>query len=130
MEADNEITGFAPVGAATPPTSAPKRDLHGGVAAFRELLSTILAIGEETVCQFGDEVDGRDYVGIALAVETSFADILSDAARREGYLRALADLLCQSADGGFPGPEWDPIQVTEGAYFRARLASNLSEDAA
>jgi len=110
---------------ATPSTSAPKRDLHGGVTALRQLLSTILTISEETIWQFGEDLDGRNYACIADAIKASLHDNLNDAARRDGYLRALADLLCQCADGGLPGPEWDPIQVTEGAFLRARLAGTV-----
>jgi hypothetical protein len=91
----------------------------------RELLRKIVAISDDTCCRFGDDDDGRDYFVLTKAIEASFVDNLNDAARREGFLRAMADLLCNCADEGLPGPEWDPIQVTEGAFLRARLAGTV-----
>ena len=38
--------------------------------------------------------------------------------RREGYLRAMADLLCMVADGVLPSEGWSPLRNTQPACNR------------
>lgn len=96
--------------------------LARGVDSVRELLSTIGAISEATVCSLDgpDDVglDGRDYRAIGRAVDEwmKFVAAGPDGAR-EGVVRALADLLSEAADSGSYGSEWDPLSKTEGAYY-------------
>lgn len=96
-----------------------------GAAAFRELCRTASEIGDATYDRFGEDVDGVDYAAIVNAIRASIDANLRDkpAAHSEGYLRALADLICTNVYGGaldVINEEWDPIKRTRLAYNTQR----------
>jgi hypothetical protein len=69
--------------------------------------------------------DPRDYIALVRRVDRTLqrSYCKADSKHREGFLRALADLLSIVADGAVPAIEdWDPIAATDGSY-RAREAS-------
>ncbi len=92
--------------------------LHTGAAALQHLLDEIRTIGD--AASFEDDTDDRDYHAIVSALESSLLKHViqtDDKKHREGYLRALGDLLSIAGDGGLPYfDEWDPISNTARAY--------------
>lgn len=82
-----------------------------GAAEFQNLLAQIGALSNATAGTDGH--DGRDYRAITALIEASlisqYVSALPD--RREGYLRAMADMLCMVADGVLPGEDWDPLRI-------------------
>lgn len=100
-------------------TSHFPQSLRAGADAFQSLFARIDEIGRETVFRFGEDIDGRDYVAMSKAIEASLRAALddSDAQLREGYLRALTDLLCIVADGCAPSDDTpDPLITTAPAF--------------
>ena len=70
--------------------------------------------------------DPRDYIAFAKDIEASIlANIVNaEAARREGYLRAMTDLFCIVGDGCGPDLDnWDPLAATEIAFAASRGAA-------
>jgi hypothetical protein len=67
-----------------------------------------------------EDTDGRDYRGLVQLVQASLDANLQhpDPAHREGFLRALTDLLCIEGDGcGIDdADEWDPIRNTARSF--------------
>lgn len=97
---------------------------HAGASAFRGLCAKIDAIGEETYGRTGRDVDDRDYRAIVAAIRTSLSAHVVDAseAHANGYLRALADMICTSLDGcctDLLDSEWNPIANTEAGFAGA-----------
>lgn len=95
------------------------QSLRDGAEAFRSLFGRVSRISNDTCCRFGEGLDGRNYVAVSDAIETSLRAVLDDddALRREGYLRALADLLCLVADGaGYTEDSPDPLTTTEASF--------------
>lgn len=114
-----------------PHTIADVRHLHDGVEAVRSTVLALGAISNETCTRFGDDVDGRDYVLMAAAVDL----LLSRAASgtpdyREGVCRALADLLALTGEewsgnaGAARSADWNPIATSERAFAAARSTTN------
>lgn len=103
------------------------REVRAGAAAFRELCFATAEISNATWDRFGDGVDGNDYVAIVDAVRASFDANLRDrsAAHSEGYLRALAHMLCSNIYGCgidvIHEEKWDPIEATRLAYNTRRV---------
>lgn len=97
--------------------------LRAGAKALKDTLQAITDLSNQTCCQLGDDVDSRDYVTMTNIVESSIRTNLIDAPpeHRQGYLRALVDLLGLVGDDcGLPRP-WDPIASTESAFTRHRM---------
>lgn len=97
---------------------------HAGADAFRKLCRKAAAIGDATCNRFGEEEDGVDYRAIVSAIRMSLDVNLRDkpAAHSEGYLRALADLICVNVYGcgiDVTHEKWDPIARTELAFAGA-----------
>ena len=96
-----------------------------GANALKELLKSIQDVSNATVLRDGEEADGRDYKTITAILDRSITcnvcqDEL-DPTSREGYLRALADILCMCVDGVLPDlAAWDPIQNTAMAFEGGR----------
>ena len=104
---------------------------ESGVAALVELLR---AIEVGTSLDYDAAPDGDledepiDYAGvvelIAASVQANLVD--AEAEHREGFLRALAVLFVDVADGGLPPDlledQWDPIAKSEPS-FAARAAA-------
>ena len=101
-------------------------------AGFLSFVALVRRLDEETTRQIavagwdgGD--DPREYVELCSLIEDSIrTNILgTDPGQREGYLRALADFLCITADGCSLGLEemestWDPLAVTEKSFASKR----------
>lgn len=100
--------------------------LRRGANAFKALVDKIGTISCETCGSWADyeaggapPPDERDYASMLALVETSLREHLdhSDAMRRQGFLRAMTDLLCMSADSSVPDfSEWDPIRNTARSF--------------
>ena len=109
----------------------PQPEIRDGVTAFKALILQIEELSNETVCQFDDkgDTDGRDYVMMAAMVERSINSNIfhSTSAKREGYLRALTDMLCMVADGSGPSDGWDPIANTALAFNAAKVVLTLNK---
>ncbi len=103
--------------------------LHTGAQALQALLTVIKDLSDATVLPMGMEweeriaaaqvvPDFRDYRTMAVVVEASLRINLLDreAEHREGFLRALTDLLCREADENNRPEEWDPIEVTTRSF--------------
>ena len=91
---------------------------HTGAAALQSLISQIHEVSNAT-CDPDAEGDTRDYRRLAMMVQASVAENLQhqDAAHREGYLRALTDLLATAADGCLPCfDDWDPLACSAAAF--------------
>lgn len=108
---------------------------HNGTSAGAAALVELLRhIHDETEREIGIELerdpqsdnDARDYAAVSKAIEESITANFAQAsaAHREGFVRALADLLCMFVHGGTLDPfdNWDPIKTTE-ASFAARKRS-------
>lgn len=95
-------------------------DLKNGANNFKLLLDRLLEISEETVWQFGETCDGRDYRRMSFELETAIlANLLGDSeAVREGFLRAMTDMFAHHVDGASPSVAWDPLTTTAAAYAR------------
>lgn len=96
--------------------------LQAGAAALQGLIRRIGDMGDADLAAADDDAAGdtRDYQAMAAAVQADLAANLGHDSpeHRQGYLRALTDLLCMVADGAGPGDGWDPIQVTASAFAR------------
>lgn len=116
------------------------RALRAGASALKRL---IRQIGEVTSKQYeesgwmGDDYDGdddpRDYVLLAGLVEGSLLRNFVNAGpkHREGFLRALTDLISTNTDGFLPiFDAWDPIRNTEPAFKATQATSHLIQRAA
>ena len=104
------------------------QSLRAGADALKDTLQAITDLANKTCDQLGDDVDGRDYVTMASMVERSIRTNWLEAStdHREGYLRALADLLgIVGDDCGLPRP-WDPITTTETAFALRRQTDQPS----
>ena len=66
-----------------------------------------------------DDVDLRNYPALVALVEASLRDSFVDATpqHRQGFLRAIADLLAMHVDGAVPGDDWDPLKSSEAAFM-------------
>lgn len=86
------------------------------------LIALVNEVKRESERQLAD-YDGRAYHELVRTVETSLDRhfVHSDAAHREGYLRALTDLLCMVADDVTPSRSsgWDPIANTADGWSPA-----------
>lgn len=76
-----------------------------------------------------DHLDPRDYKAAALVIRGTMLHNLShaDEARREGFLRALTDLICLVADDAIPGDDWDPIATTAASFDGAASTTGSKE---
>ncbi|MDY0746557.1 hypothetical protein SNE35_18735 [Paucibacter sp. R3-3] len=94
-----------------------------GAGAFLSLLQRIKTRAESDISAFmasngGEYGDARNYRAIVALIE---ADLISQVAEagpshREGYLRAIADMLCLAVDGCGVGPDWDPLASSVEAF--------------
>jgi len=112
------------------PQRKPHTGIQEGAAALQLLISDIGEVSEATWSRFDDDgkVDGRDYVAMTVIVERSInCNVVHAApAQREGYLRALADLLCLIGEGFSPGKDWNPIVTTALAFDAAKGALEVN----
>jgi hypothetical protein len=113
------------------------KSLRAGAAALQDLIRRLGAKAdvdlEEAYEAAGiEDGDARDYRAMAAMVMRDLEENLhhEDPAHREGYLRALTDLLSITADGCGPGNDWDPIADTETAYMAPQSAADLLSRAA
>ena len=100
-------------------------ETHQGAAALRGLIEQLGQLSDSTCCHFDadgkplDDHDHRDYVAMAAIVRQNLKDNVDHQApaHRNGYMRALVDLLCMVADGCVPDiDDWDPLRNTAGAF--------------
>ena len=94
-------------------------NIDAGAAALRELIRHIGTISDATCDSLGDDNgDGRDYVTMVQLVDASIRANVAEGCseHREGYLRALAHLLCIVADGAGPTSAWNPLMETSAAF--------------
>lgn len=114
------------VPASAAPASLP--DLQAAAAALKDLVRRISDISSETCVSLGDgpgDPDGRDYPAmLALVASSVDADLIgASPGHREGYLRAITDLLCMLADGSVScDDDWDPIGHTSPAFDALQMA--------
>lgn len=112
----------------------PESEIQDGATELQTLVREIGELSNETVFQFDEsgEFDSRNYVDMASILENSINRNFVHATpeRREGYLRALADLLCMVADGTSPGPNWNPIETTAGSFAAWKTAGEVLNPAA
>ena len=102
-------------------------EVQAGMAAAVELVRQAGVISGETCTRFSDDadpgnwVDGRDYARVAdcaaQALQRSFVDATEQ--HRQGFLLALADLLCQAGDEMSILP-WRPGETIAEAFEAAR----------
>lgn len=96
--------------------------LQAGAAALQGLIRRIGDMGDADLAAADDDGDGdaRDYRAMAATVQADLAANLSHESpeHRQGYLRALTDLLSIVADGAGPGHDWDPVSDTAAAFAR------------
>jgi hypothetical protein len=100
--------------------------IRAGADAFCALLDRVREISDATCERFGHGEDGRNYVAMVAAIVESFKANLTgaNAKHREGYLRALAYLLCVDADHYIGVDDnWDPLKITERAFALARAGN-------
>jgi hypothetical protein len=95
------------------------QQVQQGAQAFRDLLEVVKKLSDDTADP-DSAVDTRDYVAMFGALESSLNANLVDAGagRREGFIRALTDLICVSVDCACPNLDWDPIETTNPAFAR------------
>lgn len=97
-------------------------NVNQGAKALIDLIDSIGVISNAT-CYLIDakpEADTRDYKAMAAMVNDTLQAMMAadqDATVREGFVRAMTDLLCMTADGtGIGTDAWDPIGVTAAAF--------------
>ena len=100
-------------------------DVRSGAAALQDLIRRVTDSGNAGLEKrfalhpdADDAVDARDYRAMCELVQASIESNVNHecAAHREGYLRALVDLLCIAGDGCAPDDEWNPIANTARAF--------------
>lgn len=101
-------------------------ELQAGAVALQDLIRRLGVKAETDYIAAGLDGgdDERDYRGMADMVQRDLAANLDhqSPAHRQGYLRALTDLLSTVADGAAPGGGWDPIKNTAAAFSRPQGA--------
>jgi hypothetical protein len=130
-------------------STALEDSLEAGVDAARALIARVAQLSHSTVSYLDtydedapdgedpgvDGLDGRDYFAIAGVIETSIVENLVHAgpARREGFLRAMADTLTQHFEGqhgeaelqaGDPLHAWDPLRVTAASFLSRQVCGS------
>lgn len=101
--------------------------LQAGASALQDLIRRVGDRGNADLAAAGDDAgDARDYRALAAMV---LQDLLAnlhhpEAARRDGYLRALTDLLSMVADGSGPVEDWNPIRTTAAAFARPAVVDD------
>ncbi|WP_422012684.1 hypothetical protein [Roseateles sp.] len=108
----------------------PSSALHAGAEAVKTLIAEINAMSEADLEDAPDCTDARDYRPMAQAVESSLQSNWQNATAEhaQGYLRAMADLLCQIGDGCAPDlNDWDPIATTAEAFSKPNGATVPSD---
>ncbi|ABE42921.1 hypothetical protein [Polaromonas sp. JS666] len=97
-------------------TTDPAYPVRAGSLALQALMRDIRAVSDETIDLEAEE--DRDYFAITQLVAKSLKENLKnpDPAHREGYLRAITDILCMAVDGVSPGDNWDPIDSTKRSF--------------
>ncbi|MGN6831093.1 hypothetical protein [Paucibacter sp. M5-1] len=100
-----------------------KRQVRAGASAFIDMLEAIRARTEADLDAHveaggSDVEDARNYPAIVSLIHATLQTHVTDAPplHRQGFLRALADLLSIEVDGGSRSEGWDPIKTTEPAY--------------
>lgn len=99
-----------------------------GAVALHDLIHRIGAVSDATCDGLGDaRGDGRDYVAMVQMLEASIRSNVGkgSAEQRQGYLRALAHLLCLVADGAGPTATWNPLVETAAAFAASAEAGRL-----
>ncbi|MFT3820477.1 MAG: hypothetical protein QM750_23170 [Rubrivivax sp.] len=101
-------------------TTAREARVRLGAQVFIGLIEVVSGM-TETNFKDSDDVDSsdpRDYKAAANTVRGVMLHNLNhhEDARREGFLRALTDLICIVGDGFGPGEDWDPIATTAASF--------------
>ena len=103
-------------------------EVRAGADAFLRLLQQV---NLQTAADFAaeddgalDDVDLRNYPALVALVDASVRENFVDSSpqRRQGFLRAIADLLAMHADGAVPGAGWDPLKSSEAAFMAPQAA--------
>lgn len=101
--------------------------LHSGAQALQDLMRRLSEKGDDDLAaayaRMSEEEagDARDYPAMVDMVQRDLAANLDHPSpdHRQGYLRALTDLLCTVGDGAAPNADgWDPIRTTAAAFAR------------
>jgi hypothetical protein len=119
----------------TVPGAARLTTLHSGAAELLSLLRQLATKGDADLSAYWaahperEGQDGRDYRALADMVATAIEGNLRypDATHREGFLRALTDLLCAEADECFVDLDgWDPIAHTAHSFDAERSTAKAA----
>lgn len=97
---------------------------HAGARAFIATVADLAAVRDNLMGEAA--LPEMDWPRIVDRLQASLDANLrhADPLHRQGYLRALVDLLLTAADGFVPGPEWDARQAianTAGGFDRLAL---------
>lgn len=98
--------------------------LQAGAKALQDLIRRLGDMADADCIAAGFDGDNtedeRDYRAMSQVVQANLAANLGHPSpeHREGYLRAMTDLLSIVADGAGPGSNWDPIKDTAAAFAR------------
>ena len=109
----------------TSPTKQKSLEIRAGADAFLSLLVAIKAKTESDLEEFaeagGDYADVRDYPALVRTLERDLIANVVEAspAHRQGYLRAIVDLLALEVDGCGISDDWDPLLSSAPAFFAA-----------
>lgn len=95
--------------------------LTAGADALRDLIKRVCDKADADIEDSLDDDDCpdlMDYRAMVKMVETALAAnfVCAGGDHREGFLRALTDLLLFAWDGSAPGDDWDPIGRTHAAF--------------
>ena len=110
-------------------TEATPDDYSGGIAAFVDLLRNIGNVSNDTcLMPDGSDADGRDYRRMTDMVRASVESILHQGSpgHREGWMQALAFMLCVNADGcGVGADELQSLTHTARPFTDAKESAHV-----
>lgn len=105
-----------------------RSEVRAGADAFLQLIHRVDMQTSSDFAANDDaglgDVDVRDYLALVDILEASLQENFVEASpqRRQGYLRAFADLLAMHVDGAGPGDIWDPLASSEAAFAAPQAA--------
>lgn len=109
--------------------------LHAGAQALQDLMRRLSDKGDDDLAAAYARVgevaagDARDYPAMVDMVQRDLAANLDHPSldHRQGYLRALTDLLCTVGDGAAPSVDsWDPIRTTAASFARQAATQDMA----
>lgn len=100
---------------------AQSKAVAAGAESFIQLRKEIQRISHESSHRLAGE--DYDYVAMVKALEPCIqANALhEDAMHRQGFLRALADLISTEVSGGGLTDQWNPVKTTAESFVRDQV---------